>query len=93
MSLATLSEVAVHRLRDKFMAGKTSLANALAVTTSLVVLLGDSRQLARPSSGDHPAGAGVWAMEHLSVGAEATPPGKGIFLDTTYRKHPDIFGY
>ncbi|NBT25292.1 MAG: hypothetical protein EBT09_01760 [Actinobacteria bacterium] len=76
-------------------AGQMSLANAVAIAAcaSRVVLLGDPQQLAQPSVGDHPAGAGASALGHLIGGVETMPPERGIFLDTTYRMHTDICQY
>ena len=73
-------------------AGQMSLANALAVGTSArnVILVGDPRQLAQPSHGTHPDGAGASALEHLLGGHDTMPPDLGIFLDHTHRLHPDI---
>ena len=73
-------------------AGQMSLATALAVGTSAtnLVLIGDPRQLSQPSKGTHPDGAGVSALDHLLAGADTMPEDLGIFLDHTYRLHPDI---
>lgn len=73
-------------------AGQFSLANALAVAQAAgsVVLLGDPQQLAAPSSATHPYGAGVSVLEHLLDGAEVVPPDRGVFLDRTWRMHPEI---
>lgn len=76
-------------------AGQVSLANAVAVATSAhrVILLGDPQQLAQPSNGDHPPGAGASALEHLLAGSETMPPERGIFLERSYRMHPAICEY
>jgi uncharacterized protein len=73
-------------------AGQLSLANALAVSHAApnLVMLGDPQQLEQPSQGSHPDGVGVSALEHL-LGDEATiPTNRGLFLDQTWRLHPDI---
>ncbi|MCP5481447.1 MAG: TM0106 family RecB-like putative nuclease [Spirochaetales bacterium] len=73
-------------------AGQMSLANAIAASQAArsLVLLGDPQQLAQPSQGSHPEGAGASALEHW-LGDEATmPPGQGLFLNETYRLHPKI---
>jgi uncharacterized protein len=55
-----------------------------------VVLLGDPQQLAQPSKGIHPPGAGLSALEHL-LGDHATiPSDRGLFLATTWRLHPAL---
>lgn len=73
-------------------AGQVSLANALAASTAArnVVLLGDPLQLAQVSQGSHPDGAGVSVLDHL-LGTHATvPPDRGIFLEESWRMHPDV---
>jgi uncharacterized protein len=73
-------------------AGQFSLADALAISRAgkSVVLLGDPRQLAQPSSGAHPPGAELSALEHLLNGSETIPKELGLFLEETWRLHPDI---
>ena len=73
-------------------AGQISLANALAMSGAAhsVVLLGDPQQLDQPLQGSHPPGADRSALAHL-LGDDATmPPERGLFLETTWRLHPDI---
>lgn len=76
-------------------AGQFSLANALAVAgaATSVVLLGDPQQLASPSNGIHPHGAGVSALEHMLDGESVMPTGRGIFLDQTWRMHPEVTSF
>ena len=57
------------------------------------MLLGDPQQLAQPSQAEHPFGAGVSALEHLLDGHATVPPAAGVFLDTTWRMHPEITGF
>jgi uncharacterized protein len=76
-------------------AGQVSLADALAMTTAAqnVVLVGDPQQLAQVIQGTHPDGVGVSVLQHL-LGEHATiPPDAGLFLERTFRLHPDIAGY
>lgn len=73
-------------------AGQFSLADALAMhaVTKNLVLLGDPLQLKQVARGTHPSGADASILEHL-LGEHATvPPDRGIFLDVSYRMHPDI---
>jgi uncharacterized protein len=73
-------------------AAQMSLANVVAVSGAAhnLVLLGDPRQLAQPSQGSHPSGAERSALEHL-LGEHATiPPDRGLFLERTWRLHPEI---
>jgi predicted RecB family nuclease len=76
-------------------AGQMSLADVVAVSTAArnLVLLGDPQQLAHPSQGIHPPGAGVSALEHILDGHRTIPPDVGVFLGTTFRMHPDVCSY
>jgi predicted RecB family nuclease len=76
-------------------AGQFSLANAVAVSRAArsMVLLGDPQQLSQPSQAQHPHGAGVSALEHLLDGHETVPADRGVFLDTTWRMHPQITSF
>ena len=76
-------------------AGQMSLANALAASpcASNLVLLGDPQQLDQPLMGVHPPGADQSALGHLLGPHRTIPQNLGIFLDGTWRLHPDICGY
>ncbi|MGD8149570.1 TM0106 family RecB-like putative nuclease [Ornithinimicrobium sp. Y1694] len=76
-------------------AGQFSLANAAAVAQGArsLVMLGDPQQLRSPTNATHPYGSGVSALEHLMEGRETIDPARGVFLDTTWRMHPDITGF
>jgi hypothetical protein len=73
-------------------AGQVSLANAVAVAPAAnsIVLLGDPQQLNQPLQGVHPPGAGASALGHLLGGEATIPPDRGLFLETTWRLHPDV---
>jgi predicted RecB family nuclease len=76
-------------------AGQISLANVVAISraTDSVVLLGDPQQLDQPLRGSHPPGADRSALAHV-LGSEATmPPDRGLFLETTWRLHPDLCAF
>ena len=76
-------------------AGQVSLADALALGTSArsVILLGDPLQLAQVSQGVHPEGTEVSVLEHL-LGEDLTiPEDRGLFLERSYRMHPDICAF
>ena len=76
-------------------AGQMSLANTVAVAPAgrSLVLLGDPQQLDQPLKGSHPPGAERSALAHV-LGPDATMPGHlGVFLETTWRLHPDICVY
>jgi uncharacterized protein len=73
-------------------AGQMSLANVLAVSPagSSMVMLGDPQQLEQPLKGTHPPGADRSGLAHLLDGASTIPDTLGLFLETTWRLHPDI---
>ena len=73
-------------------AGQVSLANVLAVSQAAnsLVLLGDPQQLDQPEKASHPDGVGVSALQHVLGDDETMPPGRGIFLPTTWRMSPAL---
>jgi uncharacterized protein len=73
-------------------AGQLSLANVIAISRSAanLILVGDPQQLAQPSKGSHPPGAEASALSHLLDGAETIPPERGLFLEASWRMHPDV---
>jgi len=76
-------------------AGQFSLANALAVAQAArsLVLLGDPAQLRQPLKGFHPPGSELSALQHFLGEAETMPRERGIFLERTWRLHPDICAF
>ncbi len=76
-------------------AGQVSLADALAMGTSArtLVLLGDPVQLAQVSQGTHPGGSGASVLEHLLGDAQTIPEDRGLFLERSFRMHPDVCRY
>jgi predicted RecB family nuclease len=76
-------------------AGQVSLADALAMATCArnVILVGDPQQLAQVLQGSHPEGAGVSVLQHLLSEHATIPPDRGLFLERTFRLHPDVCGY
>ncbi len=76
-------------------AGQFSLANAVAVARGArsMVLLGDPQQLAQPSQAVHPGESGASALEHLLDGHPTIPADRGVFLDRSYRMHPDLTAF
>jgi predicted RecB family nuclease len=76
-------------------AGQISLADALAMGTSArtLVLLGDPVQLAQVSQGTHPGGSGASVLEHLLGDAQTIPEDRGLFLEHSFRMHPDVCRY
>jgi len=69
-----------------------SLANALAMAGSArsIVLLGDPQQLDQPLQGSHPPGADRSSLAHLLGEHDAMPDHLGLFLEHTWRLHPDV---
>ena len=80
-------------------AGQVSLANTVAVSpaAAALVLLGDPQQLDQPTQGSHPPGAERSALAHLLAGdgeqLPTMPPGLGLFVERTWRLHPDVCDY
>ena len=76
-------------------AGQMSLANALAVAGSArsIVLLGDPQQLDQPLQGSHPPGADRSALAHLLGEHDAMPDHLGLFLEHTWRLHPEVTAF
>ena len=76
-------------------AAQMSLANVLAISQAAktVVLIGDPQQLDQPMQGSHPEGTDVSALDHILAGEQTIPPDKGLFLEQTWRLHPDICAY
>jgi uncharacterized protein len=76
-------------------AGQMALANALAVAGAAesIVLLGDPQQLDQPLQGSHPPGADRSALAHMLGDHDAMPEHLGLFLEHTWRLHPDVTTY
>lgn len=73
-------------------AGQVSLANVAAMSraTHNLILLGDQNQLSMPNQGTHPGENGLSSLVYLLRGHAVIPPHLGVFLETTYRLHPDV---
>lgn len=73
-------------------AGQYSLANTIAVSEAArrLLLLGDPQQLSEVSQGAHPEPIDTSALGWLSRGHDVLPMERGIFLDTSFRMHPDL---
>ena len=73
-------------------AAQMSLANVVAISQAApnMVLLGDPQQLEQPLQGSHPDGAEVSALAYLIGNHETIEAGRGLFLEETWRLHPDI---
>ncbi|NOT42914.1 MAG: AAA family ATPase, partial [Alphaproteobacteria bacterium] len=73
-------------------AAQMSLANVLAVSQAgaSLVLLGDPQQLDQPTKGSHPDGTDGSALSHILGGHQTIEKHRGLFLEQTWRLHPDI---
>ena len=76
-------------------AGQVSLADAIAMGTSArnVVLVGDPQQLAQVVQGSHPGGTEASVLTWLLGGDQTIASDRGLFLERTYRLHPDVCAY
>ena len=76
-------------------AAQMSLANVLAVSPAAagLVLIGDPQQLDQPMQGSHPDGTAVSALDHLLDGRQTIGADRGLFLEQTWRLHPDICAF
>ena len=76
-------------------ASQVSLANVAAMSqaTDNLILLGDQNQLPMPTQGTHPGASGDSVLVYLLRGHAVVPPELGVFLETTYRMHPNICAF
>jgi len=73
-------------------AGQVSVANLTGMSrcAANMVLLGDQMQLPQPIQGSHPGDSGRSTLDYLLQDNPTVPPEMGIFLDTSYRMHPQL---
>ena len=73
-------------------AGQVSLADLVGVSLAArnLILLGDQMQLEQPIQGAHPGEAGTSALLYYLQEHATIPPELGIFLDRSFRMHPDV---
>lgn len=73
-------------------AAQMALANVLAVAPAAraLILLGDPQQLDQPVQGSHPEGTECSALHHLLDGGKTIGSDQGLFLEQTWRLHPEI---
>jgi predicted RecB family nuclease len=73
-------------------AGQVSLANLIGMSRCArnLVLVGDQMQLGQPIQGSHPGESGLSTLDYLLRDHATVPPDRGVFLDRTWRLHPDI---
>ena len=72
--------------------GQVSLANLVGMSpcTKNIILVGDQMQLSQPVRGSHPGDSGKSILDYYLRDRSTIPPDQGIFLETTYRLHPDL---
>ena len=58
-----------------------------------LVLVGDPQQLDQVIQGTHPDGSDASVLKHLLGDEQTIPPDRGLFLERTFRLHPDVCGY
>jgi uncharacterized protein len=62
----------------------------MGASTRSIVLLGDPQQLDQPLQGSHPPGADRSSLAHLLGEHDTMPPTLGLFLEDTWRLHPNV---
>ena len=65
----------------------------MATCARNVILVGDPQQLAQVIQGSHPPGSAASVLTHLLGDADTIPPDRGVFLERTFRLHPDVCAY
>ena len=73
-------------------ASQVALANLVAISASAknIILMGDQMQLEQPIQGAHPGDSGKSALDFMLGEHAVIPADQGIFLERTYRMHPDV---
>ena len=66
------------------------LQYVLRKDATTLILLGDPQQLEQPSQGSHPDGTDASALDHILGGNQTILPEQGLFLEKSWRLHPDI---
>lgn len=73
-------------------AGQLTLADSCAVGQSapLAIALGDPQQLSAPVKAAHDESVDVSLLDHIAQDAPVLPEEVGVFLDVSYRMHPNV---
>ena len=73
-------------------ASQVALANLVAISGAAknIILMGDQMQLEQPIQGSHPGKSGESALEFMLKGHAVIPDDQGVFLERTYRMHPEV---
>ncbi len=65
----------------------------LGTAAKNIVLLGDPQQLPQVTQAAHPPGSALSALEHVLGDHQTIPIKEGVFLEETWRMHPDVTAY
>jgi len=73
-------------------ASQVALANLIAISGAAknIVLMGDQMQLEQPIQASHPGKSGESTLEFMLKGAAVIPDDQGVFLERSYRMHPNV---
>ena len=73
-------------------ASQISIADLVALggISKNIILVGDQMQLGQPTQGSHPGNSGDSVLDFLLQGKDTISDNKGIFLNKTFRLHPNI---
>ena len=73
-------------------ASQLSLADLIGIgnIAKNIVIIGDQNQLGTVVQGSHPGASGLSVLEYLLEGKETVEESRGIFLNRTFRMHPNI---
>lgn len=76
-------------------AGQVSLANlfGMSMCAKNIVMIGDPCQLPQVIQASHPEPANLSCLEWMLGTSRLVEPGKGIFLEETWRMHPKLCRY
>lgn len=73
-------------------ASQVAMANLVVATGAArnIILMGDQMQLEQPIQGTHPGDSGMSALNFMLGDHAVIPKDRGIFLERTYRMHPNV---
>lgn len=73
-------------------ASQVSLAHLVGVSRAArnIILMGDQMQLEQPTQGAHPGKAGLSCLQYFLGEHAVVPEDLGIFLERTFRMHPNV---
>lgn len=76
-------------------AGQMSLADTLAASLSAhnLLVVGDPLQLPQVTQASHPGNSGLSVLEHILGEHVTMPDDRGVFLEESWRMHPDVCGF